>query len=204
MNTSNISQEPLKLKSEQAPGHHAWALRTIGQDLGDLLLDELEVELKDDEFVAQGRCTRSKSPVARSKPRIVIIKDFCMDLLSGDAATKGEEAQSETATLVRTYTRKDITRLDQVGARRSTGRVMVPDIRSLGESLRTIGRYVDSEEGRLVRLHKNYHRIAFEYVDRAGVTQKKELSGLDLHKLQQTFYQKRSNSESSDLWRGRN
>ena len=61
----------------------------------------------------------------------------------------------------------------------------------LGESLRTIGRILDAEEGRLVRIFRDQRRVAFEYVARGGGTKKVEMTRAELIKIQQSYYHER-------------
>ena len=71
----------------------------------------------------------------------------------------------------------------------------IPDIRSLGEILRTVGRVIESEEGRLIKIVKDMRQVAFEYVNQDSKTCKQELSSLDLRKAQQRFHEKRGETQ---------
>ena len=70
----------------------------------------------------------------------------------------------------------------------------IPDIHSLGEILRTVGRVLESEEEALVKIVKDRREVALEYVNRDGKYCKQELSTLDLRKVQQGFYENAARS----------
>ncbi len=105
------------------------ALRTVGQDLAALLIESLEITFEGNAFVAQG---------------------------FGLAARRGERTGKEPAreSFARRYSAEDIRRLHKLGRKRQTGAVNTPDASSLAESLRTIGRALDSSRGQLIKLSK--------------------------------------------------
>ena len=98
---------------------------------------------------------------------------------------------AEIATFARTYSPDDITRLNESGLHRRTQAGKIPDIHQLGEMLRTIGRIIDADEGRLINIFKDQRRIALEYVKKSGATRKAEMTLLDLYKIQKDYHQKR-------------
>jgi hypothetical protein len=106
-------------------------------------------------------------------------------------------------TVNRTYDPTDISRIDQAGLHRRIKVGRIPDIHDLGEALRTIGRILDAEEGRLVKLFRDQRRVAFEYVTRGGETKNIEMTRTELYKVQQSYYHGRSGPDSLDLWKGK-
>lgn len=190
--------ESLKVKSNEPGGYYDRALRAIGQDLADLIPQQLEIEYRGDSFEVHVRCDRKRSekkspPVKESGLRNVFHKLATYELGKGSQ-------EAEIATLARTYSPADIQRLNEAGLHRRMQAGKIPDIRNLGEALRTVGRIIDSDEGKLIKVFKDLRRIAFEYVDKKGATHKAELTHAELYKLQQRFYDKRGASNSIDPW----
>jgi hypothetical protein len=68
--------------------------------------------------------------------------------------------EAEMATFERTYSPDDINRLNESGLHRRTQAGKIPDIRNLSEALRTVGRIIDAEEGRLIKVFRDLNRIA--------------------------------------------
>jgi hypothetical protein len=112
------------------------------------------------------------------------------------------ESSTESIGFDRIYMPADIDRMDETGANRRNKIDKVPDIYSLGEMLRMVGRIVDSQGRRLVKLSRDTYGVIFEYEDGAGQTQKREFSNLQLYKLQQEYYAERGTYVPIDKWAG--
>jgi hypothetical protein len=93
--------------------------------------------------------------------------------------------------------------LDESGIRHRAGLKKVPDIRSLGEILRTVGRLIDGENGRLIRFMKDRRRIVFDYEKNDGTRCNQEGTSMELYKLQQKYYELRGKKTFTDLWNDR-
>jgi hypothetical protein len=113
------------------------------------------------------------------------------------------ETKTQSVSFDRTYNPDDIFRLDEAGIRHRTGIAKIPDIRSLGEILRTVGRLVDAENAQLIRIVKDQRRISFEYEKSDGTRCNQEVTSMDLYKLQQQYYDLRGKRTMVDLWNGR-
>ena len=179
--------DPFKLQSNDSGGFHARALRAIGRDLTELYPEKIEIERQGKDFVVRGTCARSRLETEPPKPGRKSLKE----ILAQDITTWAPEAKSDIASFTRTYDAEDIARIDAIGNRRRTGGEKIPDIHSLGETLRTVGRVLESEGGRLVKIVKDRREVALEYVNGDGKYCKQELSSLDLRKVQQGIYEKR-------------
>lgn len=151
--------------------YYTWALRAIGQDLEELSPEYVEIKQKGDDLVARGRYRISD--VGRSPS----IKRLWEKMLQRDS---NAASQKRSVSFVRRYSPRDIVELDQLKQTYRTGLVPTPDIEKLGEMLRTIGRLVDAEAGRLIKLSKDLQTVTFEYRDAEGARRKKQLSSLDL------------------------
>ena len=196
--------EPIKLHFEQVPEHYARDLRAIGQDLANLFPYDLEIELQGKEYVARGHCARKRLEAETPKTQKPSLKSAFVKLLNRDVQAPLENSGTETAEFSRSYTAEDIDRLDSLGTSHRTGMVRIPDARSLGESLRTIGRLLDVNKGHLVSLVRNQDHVIVEYRDQDDAQQKEELKNFELYKLQQRFYKARGTVTESppDNWKG--
>jgi hypothetical protein len=186
-------------------GYYERALRAIGQDLADLFPQQLEIEYHADNFEVQVRCDRKRAE--RKGPRVqkpglrdVLHKLATYELGKPSSAKPSKEA--EIATFAPTYSPDDINQLNESGMRRRAQAGKVPDIRNLSEALRTVGRIIDAEEGRLIKVFRDLNRIAFECMNAEGATRRTEMTHAELYKLQQQYYQKRGDFVSVDVWKG--
>ena len=149
------------------------ALRVIGQDLTPLMVESVELTIEDNTFVAHG---------------------------SGLAAGRGAKAEKESArrSFVRRYNAQDIQRRNELGRRAQTGVAKTPDASSLAESLRTIGRALDLQHGRLVKVVKDGHKFTVVYQDEKGEAHRDECYSLSLYKGQQDGLSRRR--KKKDTW----
>lgn len=198
----------LKLQDEiQAQGldkvqFHARALRAIGQDLGKLFPQSLEITLQGTNFQVTGRYL-PRDPGARgAHGNGQLLDKLRSKLLRDQSAVAPVESSTGPVSFDRTYTPADLDRMDESGAKRRNETDKVPDIYSLGEMLRMVGRIVDSEGRRLLKLSKDMNGVAFEYEDGAGQKHKREFSKLQLYKLQQQYYAERGTYVPIDNWAG--
>ena len=195
--------ESFNILASTSPGAYARALRAIGQDLADLFPESVEIQIVGENFVVRGQCTQDRLAAKQPQPQRKGLKDFCADMLARDVSTLTRQAKSATVQFDRTYTPDDVNQIDEIGMRRRFGVGKIPDIRSLAEMLRTIGRLVDGQAGVLTKIHKDARRVVFEYSDDAGKTHNELMSIPDLHKLQKSFYEKRSAPVGLDPWKNR-
>lgn len=193
------------MESRQAANYYARVLRVIGQDIADLFPVQLEIEQQERNFIVRVRCDRRRSenkapPQPAEAPktgfRSIIHK---LNTIRLDKVPE----KSNLVTVNRAYNPMDISRIDEAGLQRRMQVGKIPDIHNLGEALRTIGRIIDADEGRLTRIFKDQRRVIFDYVVRAGEARKVEMTLTELYKVQQTYYQTRSASQSLDLWKGK-
>jgi hypothetical protein len=195
--------DSFKILSAAQRDVYARALRAIGQDLTTLFPEKLEIEFQGENFNVRGQCTQNRLDAKLATPQKKGLKAFCADLLARDVSTLTRQAKSATVEFTNTYSPEDINRIDEIGMGRRFAAGKMPDIRSLGEMLRTIGRLVDGREGRLVKISKDARRIVFDYTLPDGKSCNEIMTNIDLHKLQKSFYEKRSDSVGLDPWKDR-
>ena len=104
----------------------------------------------------------------------------------------------EFVPFTRTYNSDDIDRLDEQATNQRGYTDGMPDIYTLGERLRTIGKVIDARKGRIVRVFKDLHQIVFEYRDAAGQSRKEELDNTELYQLQQRYAAERTGVEADE------
>ncbi|HKY08086.1 MAG TPA: hypothetical protein VJQ55_07595 [Candidatus Binatia bacterium] len=194
------------VEPNQPSNYYARVLRAIGQDLADLFPQQLEIELKERTFVVQVRCDRKRSEhkaatQATEQPKAAGLRGFFHKL--NTIRLDKPPDKPEIVTVNRTYNPIDISRIDESGLHRRIQVGKIPDIHDLGESLRTVGRILDAEEGRLVKILRDQRRVMVEYIARGGQTKKIELSRAELVKIHQDYYHGRSGPGSLDHWRNK-
>ena len=191
------------MESLQPANYYARVLRAIGQDLADLFPVQLEIEERGRSINVRVRCDRKRSESKLPPPEAPksgfggIIRKLASYRLDR------EPDKPDLADVHRSYEPIDISRIDQAGLQRRMEIGRIPDIHNLAEALRTIGRIIDADGGRLTRIFKDSRRVLFDYVVSGGETRKVEMTATDLYKVQQSFYQTRSASQSLDLWKGK-
>jgi len=193
--------DSFRVKSSEPAGYYARALRVIGQDLAELFPQQVDIDYKGDSFEVRVQCDRKRAEkripqVEKSGLRNVIRK------LANYRLDKAPEG-IESATIEQTYDAAEVNRLDEAGLHLRTQAGKVPDINNLGEALRTVGRIIDADEGRLIRIFKDQRRVAFDYADKSGAMRKVEMTRSELFKVQQSYYDKRGGQKSIDTWKGR-
>lgn len=197
--------EPVTLKTNEPAGYYERALRAIGQDLADLFPHHLEIEYHEDNFEVRVRCDRKRAEKKSPRVQKPGLRDVLHKLATyelGKPSLPKPAQEAEIATFTRTYSPDDINQLNESGMRRRAQADKIPDIRNLSEALRTVGRIIDAEEGRLIKIFRDLNRIAFECMNKEGAARKAEMTHTELYKLQQQYYQKRGDSESVDVWKG--
>ena len=185
--------------------YYARALRARGQDLASLFPHQLDIEQQDRSFMVRVRCDRKRSESHAPATPAEAPKSGLRNIfhkLNSIRIDKGHDTSAIDVTVDRRYTPRDISRIDEAGLQRRIRVGKIPDIHDLGEALRTIGRIVDAEEGRLVKIFRDQRRVAFEYTVK-GAVKKVEMTRTELYKVQQSYYQGRSGPGNLDLWKGK-
>ena len=100
----------------------------------------------------------------------------------------------------RKYTLDNINRVDEMNLPTRTNKEGKPDIYSLGERLRTVGRIVDDCGGTLIRIVKDSNSMKFEYQDQDGNDHREEYTNLALYKYQQRYDAERGTFVFVDPW----
>jgi hypothetical protein len=180
-------------------------LRAIGQDLAELFPQQLEIEQQEHTFVAHVRCDRKRSETKAPPPPGEASRTGLRGIIHKLNTIRLDKPpeKPEIVTVNRSYNPIDISRIDEAGLHRRIQLGKIPDIHDLGEALRTIGRIVDAEEGRLEKIFKDQRRVTFEYIGRDGGAKKVQLTRDELYKIQQSYYHGRTGRGSLDLWKGK-
>jgi hypothetical protein len=177
--------------------HWARSLRVIGQDISKFKPGFLEIELTGDTFVARGSSVERDPNPCPSSLRNVL--SSCLKLLEKNP--KKDSDQSSLRPFSLRYTPQDIDKLDEEWARRRGTADKNPDLYSLPELLRTVGRYIDSEEGELLKVAKEMGTLTLHFQDRNGHAERRECSIMERYKRQQDIISKRRTLEIKDIWK---
>lgn len=191
----------LNLKMEPKTEKFARSLRAIGQGLASLFPEYLEIELNGDNYTARGK-GRAEVIQAVATGQTGMIETMWNKLVRHNLKEDSAQPPSSSVPFERVYTVADIDQLDLTGAAHRRGESRMPDIYSLAERLRTIGRIIDSRGGQLIKVIMDLDAIKFDYRDREDKVRHAECSNLALYKLQQEYYSGRSDPEANDPWKG--
>ncbi len=167
----------------------AAALRLIGQELADLLPLILEIEVKDDQFVVTGRGL--PEPVQTEGAGQNILRKIWQAVIRHDPAADLVDWQLKSVPFTRTYSHADLLRADQQHSKKRTAADALPEIYSLGERLRIVGRLVYANGGALIHLTKTLNSLTFEYRGPDNAIHQEEYSAEDLYRLQRQYYAQR-------------
>jgi hypothetical protein len=181
---------------------YARALRVIGQDLSSLYPQKLEITHRVSEFEVSGVSIAHNTLDAPLEIERHLLGRLKQNLLRRCSPEQTSERPSDPISFRRIYTLADIDHLDQVGFNQRQERSSIPDIYSLPEMLRMVGRLIDAGGKRLHGITKDSYGVRFEYEDNAGKLQQEELSNLQLYKLQQEYYGERGTRVAVDTWKG--
>lgn len=182
--------------------NYARALRAIGQDLTELHPEDLEIQVTGAEFVATG--VGLAQPAQEQAKRGNTVQAAWKRLIGKETSHSGPAAPLQRQRFTRKYTLDDINRVEENHLPARANPNGKPDIYSLGERLRTVGRIVDSCHGTLLRIVKENNSVTFEYRDKDGIDHKEEFSNLALYKYQQRYYAERGTHAFIDLWANKN
>lgn len=184
---------------EQFSGFHARALRAIGQDLADLLPDSMTIEPDGDSFLVHGICNRARLQSQQANGGWSSLRKMGAMLRAGIIRPPIGEPDLDLTPFTRSYNAADIDRLDARGNQRRYDTGGLPEIYSLAERLRTIGKVIDSQNGRLGKIFKDLHHIIFEYQDGEDQLRKVELDNTQLYRLQRRYTSERSDNLPIDF-----
>src|SRR4030095_17057696 len=95
---------------EQTSGFYARALRVIGQDLADLVPENVTIELQDGAFVAQGLCTKSRFD-EKNASSLASLKKAFGKMAGAIVRPPSKQPRLEFVPFTRTYNNDDIDRL---------------------------------------------------------------------------------------------
>jgi hypothetical protein len=188
----------LTLKPSVQSEEYARALRVIGQDLAALFPKRVEIETAGDRFLVSGEGRGKSQRLVRNGGVIV---PGLKKLLRRNGAADAVDTSLSIIHFTRCYTAEDINLLEEGGTfHRKSGGDGKPDLYSLSERLRMIGRIVDANGGSLTKLFKDGNTIVFHYQDGDGETHRAEFSNLTQYKLQQQYYSQRFVPGVKDPW----
>ncbi len=176
----------MDLNSRVESHDYASALRVIGQELADLLPLYLEIDVKGKEFVVSGKGL-SESETAKKS----LLGKVWNLLIRSDPATDLVDWQLKSVPFQRTYSQVDLSHWDDTHLKKRKSAADLPDIYSLGERLRIVGRMVNAKGGDLIHLTKTLTSVAFQYRDQDGAIHAEEYNADDLFRIQQEYYSAR-------------
>jgi hypothetical protein len=173
----------------------ATALRVIGQELADLFPLSLEIEFKDDQFVVTGRGLPEPAQAEGAEENI--LRKVWKALIRHDPGSDLVDWQLKSVPFARIYSQAELSRSDNGHFKRRMGGNDLPEIYSLGERLRIIGRLVRAKDGHLIHLTKTLNNVTFRYRDADGVVHSEDYSAEELYRVQRQYYAQRGTGNES-------
>lgn len=193
------------MERNKPTNYYARVLRVIGQDLANLFPHQLEIVERGRTFSVHVRCDRmrseSKAANRSDQAQKTGLGDFFHKLNTIHVGKAPEKPA--IVSVNRSYTSIDISRIDTAGMDRRNELNKIPDIHDLGEALRTIGRILDAEGGRLVKIFRDQRRVSFEYIGTDGATKNVDMTRAELIKTQRDYYHGRDDSGHEEPWKGK-
>ena len=166
----------------------AAALRSIGQDISSLFPLNIEIDFSDGVYQVRGKALSDIARGSADEENHHVMQRAWDFLVRGKAKIDMLQWHVNSDSFERSYEQCRLDEIDEQfnGRRADTDRL--PDIYSLAERLRIIGRVIDSTGGRLISLTKNLDSVNFKYADCEGDIRTGEYSAIELYQLQQEFY----------------
>ncbi len=177
----------------------ARALRAIGQDLAHLFPENLEIELVGDTYIVRGQGRDNTVQITKDL-NMGWIQKMLRSFIPKKSGDDSILPLSRSVAIDRTYKPADIDRIYGLHSVARTRLGGSPDLHSLGERLRTIGRIVLSKQAQLLKLFSHNDSLGFQYRDSKGEVHTEELSHLALYRLQQQYFSQRETNRDKDVW----
>ena len=171
------------------------SLRVIGQDLAELLPLVLNIEVKKNHFIVTGKGLPEPSQATGSGGKI--LGKLWRSLIHHDPATALVDWQLKSVPFARTYSQADLLRADENRFPERMAIHGLPDIYSLGERLRIVGRLIQAKGGDLVHLTKTLNSVTFQFRTQDGAVYLEEHSAAELFRLQRKYYSQRETTSES-------
>ena len=131
--------------------------------------------------------SRAKACLNRKTAKKNLLSKVWRALIRRDPGTDLVDWQLKSIPFNRTYSQDDFSHSDEHHFTKRKSAADLPDIYSLGERLRIVGRLVNAKGGELVHLTKTLNSVSFQYRDKDGVLQSEEYSADDLFRIQQQY-----------------
>jgi hypothetical protein len=169
-------------------------LRAIGQGLEALSVEQFELEATNEVFVVQGSATQKEAEkpnagkLSAFKKAFLDICDISKTPTSSEAPA-GQGASSRSLRLE--FTQKDIDKLERDGQALRSDWEASPLVHSLPQLLRTVGWYVDHNQGRLHKFSKNGDSLTVSYVGSIGREKSETFTLLQLYDMWVRLYKRR-------------
>jgi len=148
------------------------ALRAIGQGLQSLAVEDFELQVEGDGYLALG-IPRSPSPGAvanqSTKPGMKVTFQNAWQIIT-ERISRYNAANSKSNFLRVLFTPEGIHRLQCEGkSKRSEDSGGVPNLNQVSQILRMVGEYIDAKSGRFISACKQQDSISFDYETAAHI-----------------------------------
>lgn len=173
---------------------YAQPLRTIGQDLEMLHVEDFNMENNGNDFLVRGEANPPAQKDSRSED--LQATGFWMPwrILRGGLADQKQPAPESPppVALELRYTPQDLDRLEHEGRARRNDPNMMPDPNSLSQILRALGAYVNRKDVNLLEVSKQGQSLTIHYETAEGSRNSEELTANSMYDFCVHMYMKRS------------
>jgi hypothetical protein len=178
---------------------YAHSLRSIGQALESLRVEDFDLEVDGEAFVVRCSVPWPKEAITEQPDQASLLRHIWGVLprestveLNMNITTRFKATDIDLC-----YTSKDVDRLDEEGKAQRSDHPVEPHAPTLSQFLRTVGAYVSQKPARLLKISRRNDSIAIQYESPSGEKNDEALSVGDLYDLWVWMYMKRADRNRS-------
>lgn len=178
---------------------YAQSLRTIGQALESLRVEDFDLEVDGEAFVVRCSVPWSQEAIAE-QPEQASLLQHVWGVLPPESTVDLNiviTSRFRATDVDLRYTTKDVDRLDEEGKAQRSDCPVALHAPTLSQFLRTLGAYVSQKPARLLKISRRDGSITIQYETAAGRKKDESLSADDLYDLWVWMTMKRADSNRS-------
>ncbi len=173
---------------------YAQSLRSLGQALESLRVEDFDLEVEGETFLVRCSVPWPREATAEQPDQASLLRHVWGILPRESTFELNVRVTSrfKATDLDLHYTSKDVDRLDEEGKAKRSGHPVEVHAPSLSQFLRTVGTYVAQKPARLLKVSRRNDSIAIQYESPSGEKTDESLSVDDLYDLSTWMSTKRA------------
>ena len=178
---------------------YAQSLRSIGQALESLRVDDFDLEVDGESFLVRCSIPWPTGAVTEQPDQASLLRHVwgVMPRETTFELNLRVTSRFKATDMDLHYTSKDLDRLDEEGKAKRSDQPVEPQAPTLSQFLRTVGAYVSQKPARLLRISRRNDSIAIQYESPSGQKNEESLSVGDLYDLWVWMSMKRADRNRS-------